>query len=173
MVSFDKREFTLSEPITTHELPKWTKDHQPFKKYIFEWAVMMLKGLLGWIEYQNLKRLYAIGIKPVGCDVDLAKTKEYARKTGHKVIFLDELPKPRLEKDDTITILDKDKENINEELKPVPKMGHPKRGHYRVLRDPIYCNHPMYKDPKGIFIKACWVGPKETVYKGNVYTVLE
>ena len=52
-------------------------------------------------------------------------------------------------------------------------MGHPKRGHYRVLRDPIYCNHPMYKDPKGIFIKACWVGPKETVYKGNVYTVLE
>lgn len=151
----------INKPISTGKLPKYGKNNHLFEEDVLEWFVGMLKGILGWVEYQHINNFYAIGFKPVENALS-PEHKKLLKLYGHRVIFLDRLPvKKSTDKNDS------------KRHSPVDKIGHPKRSHYRVLKDYCYRYHPRYLDPKGIFVRACWVGPKETTYEGNVYTVLE
>lgn len=51
------------------------------------------------------------------------------------------------------------------------KRGHHKRAHWRKMTHPRYKNHPKFG--KRIRIPACWVGPKEWVDDGKIYTVMD
>lgn len=47
--------------------------------------------------------------------------------------------------------------------------GHNRRGHFRTLKDARFKKHPMYGKP--VRIRPTWVGPRDWVKNGTVYTV--
>ena len=154
----------INKPISTGRLPKYGRNNHLFEEDVLEWFVGMLKGVLGWVEYQHIKNRYAIGFKPTDNDCS-EQYKRLLKLYGHKVIFLNKLPSVKSE--------DKEKQNKTYVSTIAdPAVGHPRRSHYRVLKDECYKYHPRYLDPNGIFVRACWVGPIQTTYEGNVYTVL-
>ena len=48
--------------------------------------------------------------------------------------------------------------------------GHHRRAYFKVLRHPKFKNHPHYQQK--IRVKSCWVGPKEWVDNGKIYTLI-
>lgn len=53
------------------------------------------------------------------------------------------------------------------------KRPHQRRGTWVTLRAERYRYHPKYQVEKGVYRKPAWVGPKEAIVEGNIYTILE
>ena len=51
------------------------------------------------------------------------------------------------------------------------RRGHDRRAHTRILKHPRYKNHPKYGQK--IRVKSAWIGPKEWVVEGKIYTLHE
>lgn len=50
---------------------------------------------------------------------------------------------------------------------------HHRRGFFKTLRAERFKGHPLYMKEKAIYVRPTWIGDKEKVVDGNVYTILE
>lgn len=123
--------------------------------------------LLTFLDYINHSDLYAVEVLPV-TPVE-SKFKQLKAKTsgkttntfGPRIIYLDKLPTAGT----GIAYGSRDSDGLQN--------GYHKRGHYRTLKHPMYCNHPKYLVPNGVYVKACWVGPETVTVEGNIYTLVK
>lgn len=50
---------------------------------------------------------------------------------------------------------------------------HQRRGYWITLKAERFKYHPKYMVENGVYRKPAWVGPKEAIVEGNIYTILE
>lgn len=159
-------------------LPRWTSKRELFTNHLSIYTISLVARILAFVDYQARQYRYGMLKLPV-----ITAQEEFSRKIknnslsgkhpvapssyhkkrdvgGGRIVFLDKLPKANY------------KGSGQSDVLGTPKEGHPRRGHYRLLYNPCYANHPMYCNPVGIFIRPTWVGPKTTIYEGFTYTVI-
>ncbi len=86
----------------------------------------------------------------------LAEKRPWINASGPHILLLDRLPstqKPH---------------QGGTHASPKP---HRRRGHWKTLNHPRYRRHPQYQ--KKIFVKPSFVGPRQTMYEGNVYRLVD
>lgn len=145
---------------------KSTKNQEIRNRIALNYLVNYVE-LLTFLDYINNSDLYAVEVLPA-TPVE-SKFKQLKAKTGGKtsntfgprVIYLDKLPAAS----SGSTYCSRDSDGLQN--------GYHKRGHYRTLKHPMYCNHPKYLVPNGVYVKACWVGPETVTVEGNIYTLVK
>lgn len=114
-------------------------------------------------DYNNQKDRYAIRVaeqrKPKV--KGLPTPKEILRSSqGPRVIYLDALP---TQKGNNCNTSDSVREH----------RPHHRRGTWITLRAERFKYHPKYMVKNGVYRKPTWVGPREAIVNGNIYTVIE
>lgn len=111
-----------------------------------------------FMQYHYEQNNFAIEVTPVKRDKTVPGLKgRLNMDSGPSIIYLDRLPR-------TYQPGDKPGEPTGVHQKP-----HQRPKYYRTLRADRYKNHPKYMVPKGVEVRASWVGDKEAIIEGNIY----
>lgn len=113
-------------------------------------------------DYNNQKDRYAVLVseekKPKIRGI--ATPREQLRQVqGPKMIYLDALPSAK-----SLTM----EGETGREQRP-----HQRRGTWVTLRAERFRYHPKFQVEKGVYRKPTWVGDREAIVDGNIYTILD
>lgn len=122
----------------------------------------MLSGVINFIEWNNQNDRYIVSVKAekpykvkgIGKMSDRLRSKQ-----GPSIIYLNRLPSTGIVSDGNVD--------------GGEKRAHQRRGTWKTLRAERYRNHPKFMVEKGVYVKPAWVGPREAIVEGNIYTILE
>lgn len=143
------------------------------KAIIMDMYIAAITMLMVFMKYVKESDDYPVEVREVNARPLLEPTSKAAAMkdrakgatlkhviAGPKIIYLDKLP--------VVTVRPATSNPVGGG-QGKSKKGHHRIGHWKTLTHPKYANHPKYLVFKGVYVKAAWVGPTETVYEGNIY----
>lgn len=130
------------------------------ERTLFEMGHLTLARLAVFRDYNNQKDNYLVKVaeekKPRVKGIPTVK-EQLQRVVGPSILYLNRLPGGGGESAGECA----------------EKRPHQRRGTWVTLRAERYRFHPKYQVEKGVYRKPAWVGPKEAIVEGNIYTILE